>query len=57
MERGLFNRVNIIALEKNTEYRLEYGPNYYERFLLGETLGAFSVGQFSGYIDYQYTVW
>jgi len=36
MERCLFNRANIIALEKNTEYRLEYGPNYYERFLLGE---------------------
>ncbi len=47
----------LAELEGNPEYRLDYEYNTYERFVVGDTLGICNVSKFSGYIDYQYTVW
>jgi len=44
-------------LEQNPEYQLDYEYSFYERFIVGDTLGICKVSKLSGYIDYQYTVW
>jgi len=44
-------------LEKSSEYHLDYEFNYYQKFVVGDTLGICKISKLSGYIDYEYTVW